>query len=52
MKMIVGDGKTGKSYTVEIDKDKAVFLYGKKIGEEVDGGEFGLAGYVQDYWWK
>ncbi len=45
MKAVISDPKTGKSYQVELDKSKDSLLIGKKIGEKVDGGALGLAGY-------
>lgn len=45
MKAVIGDTKTGKSYQVELDKAKESALVGKKIGEKVDGGLLGAAGY-------
>lgn len=43
--MIMADVKTGKSYKIEIAKDKEVEFIGKKIGEKIDGGLIGAAGY-------
>lgn len=45
MKAVVSDPKTGKSYQLELDKAKESSLVGKKIGEKIDGGALGLAGY-------
>ncbi len=45
MKIVVGE-KSGKSYQVEIPKEKDALLVGKKIGEEFDGGIIGAAGYT------
>lgn len=45
MKIVVGE-KSGKSYQVEIPKEKDAMLVGKKIGEEFDGGLVGAAGYT------
>ncbi len=45
MKLIIADTKTGKSYQIEIDKDKASMFVGKKIGEKLDGGVLGASGY-------
>ncbi len=44
MKIVVSE-KSGKSYSLEIDKEKEVFIYGKKIGDEIAGDDLGLAGY-------
>lgn len=45
-KIVVSDPETRKAYQLEIDKSKASFLVGKKIGEEFDATPLGLAGYV------
>ncbi|MFA5077629.1 MAG: 30S ribosomal protein S6e [Candidatus Micrarchaeia archaeon] len=45
MKAVISDPKTGKSYQSELDKGRETALAGKKIGEKVDGGSIGLAGY-------
>lgn len=45
MKADVSDPKTGKSYSADVPKDKESMLIGKKIGESVDGGIVGAAGY-------
>lgn len=45
MKIVISDPKTGKSYSVELDKSKSAMLYGKKIGDEIDGNELGVPGY-------
>jgi len=45
MQLIIADPKNGKSYKVEIPKDKEVEFVGKKIGDKVDGGVVGAAGY-------
>jgi len=43
MKVVIGDPKTGKSYQKEIEQGN--LLYGKKIGEQVDGSILELTGY-------
>lgn len=45
MKAVISDPKTGKSYQTEFDKAKESALVGKKIGEKIDGGLLGAAGY-------
>ncbi|MCX6772664.1 MAG: 30S ribosomal protein S6e [Candidatus Micrarchaeota archaeon] len=45
MKLVISDSKTGKSYGVEVPKDKDAVLIGKKIGEKLEGGAFGAEGY-------
>ncbi len=46
MKMVIGEPNSGKTYQVEVPKDKEALLYGKKIGDEIEGDIVGLAGYV------
>jgi len=41
-KLIINDPKTGKSYKKVLETDA---FRGKKIGNQVSGGEFGLKGY-------
>lgn len=43
--MVIADAKTGKSYGVEVAKDKESSLIGKKIGEKLEGGVVGADGY-------
>ncbi|MFH0970949.1 MAG: 30S ribosomal protein S6e [Candidatus Micrarchaeota archaeon] len=38
MKLVINDVKAGKSYQKEIPKEKEAMAYGKKIGEQIDGG--------------
>jgi small subunit ribosomal protein S6e len=45
MKAVISDPKTGKSYQAELDKSKDSVFVGKKIGDKIDGGEIGAAGY-------
>ncbi len=44
-KVVVADPKSGKAYNVDASGGAAGALVGKKIGEEVDAGPLGLAGY-------
>lgn len=44
-KVVVADIKTGKAYNVDASSGAAGALIGKKIGDEVDAGPLGLAGY-------
>ncbi len=37
MKLVINDAKAGKSYQKEIPKEKEALIYGKKIGDQVDG---------------
>jgi len=45
MKLVISE-KTGKSYQVEIPKDKESAIIGHKIGETFDAGQFGAEGYT------
>lgn len=45
MHVIISDSKTGKSYKAEVSKDKEMEFAGKKIGDAIDGGTIGAAGY-------
>lgn len=46
MKLVVSDPKTGKTAQVDIPEDKRTLIVGKKIGQEISGDDFGLAGYT------
>ena len=46
MKIVISDPKEGKSYQADVPKDKEGALIGKKIGDEIDGGIVGAAGYA------
>ncbi|MFH2106008.1 MAG: 30S ribosomal protein S6e [Candidatus Micrarchaeota archaeon] len=45
MKLVVSDTKTGKSYQKDMTPEQESTVIGKKLGEEIDGGMFGAAGY-------
>jgi small subunit ribosomal protein S6e len=45
LKVVVADPKTGRAYNVDASGGVAGVLVGKKIGDEVDAGPLGLAGY-------
>ncbi|MEM5815142.1 MAG: 30S ribosomal protein S6e [Candidatus Aenigmatarchaeota archaeon] len=45
-KLVISDPETKKAYQLEIEKSKASFLIGKKIGEEIDATLLGLPGYI------
>jgi small subunit ribosomal protein S6e len=45
MKIVISNPKTGKSFQKEISKEEEEKLYGKKIGENINGEIFGLKGY-------
>lgn len=44
--VIVGDPKTGKTHSVEVDGQHANVFVRKQVGEEVDGMFVGLPGYT------
>jgi len=45
VKIVIGEPKTAKSYQFELPKEKESLLFGKHIGEEMDGSMVGAAGY-------
>jgi len=45
-KLVINDTEARKTYQTEVDQAKASGLIGKKIGEEINGDIFGLAGYT------
>lgn len=45
LKVVVSDPKTGRAYNVDASTGAAGAIVGKKIGDEVDAGPLGLAGY-------
>ncbi len=45
MKVVISDPKAGKSFQAEIPADKAGSVVGMKIGDSLDGGVIGAAGY-------
>lgn len=45
-KIILSDPATGRSYKIDATGPAAGALIGKRIGDEIDGGIFGLAGYT------
>jgi len=46
MRIVISDTASGKSYQVELPKEKEAQVVGKKIGDELDGNLVGAAGYV------
>ena len=44
-KVVVSDPKSGRAYNVDASGGAAGAIVGKRIGDEVDGGTLGLAGY-------
>jgi len=45
LKIVVSDPKTGRAFNVDASGGAAGALVGKRIGEEIDAGALGLAGY-------
>ena len=45
LKFVVSDPKTGRAYNVDASGGAAGAIVGKRIGEEIDAGAIGLAGY-------
>ena len=45
MRIVISESN-GKSYQLELPKDKEVHIVGKKIGDELEGNLIGAAGYV------
>ena len=46
MKLVVSDPKTGRTVQIDVPEDKRMLIAGKKIGQEIPGDDFGLAGYT------
>ncbi|MEN6609209.1 MAG: 30S ribosomal protein S6e [Methanoregulaceae archaeon] len=44
-KVVLSDPKAGRAYNIDATAGAAGALVGKKIGEEIDAGPLGLAGY-------
>ena len=44
-KVVVSDPKTGRAYNVDASGGAAGAIIGKRIGDELEAGSFGLAGY-------
>lgn len=45
LKVVVSDPKTGRAYNVDASAGAAGAIVGKNIGDEIDAGSLGLAGY-------
>jgi len=45
MKLVIGDSKGGRSFSVEVPKERESQLVGLKVGQALDGAMAGLAGY-------
>ncbi len=43
--MVIGNPEDGKCYQIEVKEEAEPLLYGKKIGDEIDGNDVGLPGY-------
>lgn len=46
MIVVISEPTSGKSYQAEVPKDKESALIGRKVGDTVDGGALGAAGYT------
>ena len=44
-KLVLSDAKDGRAYNVSVSGGSANAFLGKRIGDEVDGGQVGLGGY-------
>jgi small subunit ribosomal protein S6e len=44
-KVVVSDPKTGRAYNVDASGGAAGAIVGKRIGDEIEAGSLGLAGY-------
>ena len=49
MRIVISDPKTGKSYQAEVSKEHEAHIAGKKIGDRLDGGVLGAAGYQFEF---
>jgi small subunit ribosomal protein S6e len=45
IRLVISEPKSGKTLQKEIADDMCEVLYGKKIGEKIDGDMIGLSGY-------
>jgi small subunit ribosomal protein S6e len=45
LKIVVSDPKTGRAFNVDASGGAAGAIVGKRIGDEIDAGALGLAGY-------
>ncbi len=46
MIVVISEPASGKSYQAEVPKEKESAFIGRKIGESIDGGALGAAGYT------
>ena len=44
-KVVVSDPKTGRAFNIDASGNAAGSIVGKKLGDEIDAGSIGLAGY-------
>src|SRR5512136_957239 len=44
-KVVLSDQKTGRAYNINVSGGPAGAIIGKRIGDELDAGPFGLPGY-------
>lgn len=49
MRIVISETSSGKSYQVELPKEKEANIIGKKIGDELDGNLVGAAGYLLEF---
>lgn len=45
MRIVISDPKSKKTYQVEMPKEQEPAVVGKRMGEKIDGGVVGAAGY-------
>ncbi|MFH1095513.1 MAG: 30S ribosomal protein S6e [Candidatus Micrarchaeota archaeon] len=46
MKLVINEPASGKSFQTEVPKDKEHLFIGHKIGEQIEAGALGAAGYT------
>ena len=46
MIVVISEPTSGKSFQAEVPKDKESVFIGRKVGDSVDGGALGAAGYT------
>jgi len=49
MRIVISDPKSGKSFQSEVSKEQEAQIVGKRIGEKLDGGIVGAAGYQLEF---
>lgn len=45
MKLNIADTKEGKTYNLEVTEEKQGMIIGKKVGDTLNGNDFGYSGY-------